>query len=67
MSARKPRLTDKVISGIIAATSVILAGDVATAFGHEDAETKRAWEEVCTANKWAKEIRYERSQREAGR
>lgn len=56
----KPRLTDRVLRGIIAATSAMLAGDVASAFGTDDAETRKDWDDVARADQWARAMREHR-------
>lgn len=60
----KPKLTDKVLRGILAACSVVLAGDIASAFGHEDEETRKSWDDACRAQAWARQMIISR---EAGR
>jgi len=60
----KPRVTDKVLRGILAACSVVLAGDIASAFGHEDSETRKSWDDACRAQAWARQMIIARKARE---
>jgi hypothetical protein len=53
----RPRCTQKVIEGIIVATSAHFAGDISSAFGMENAETREAWEHMGRADQWARDMR----------
>jgi hypothetical protein len=50
---RKPRLTDRVLEGIITAVTNLQSGDVETAFGSDTAETRKAWDDMTAACNWA--------------
>jgi hypothetical protein len=50
-------VTRAVVDGILDATSVLLAGDVADAFGHDGTQAQRAWDRMCKADKWARQMR----------
>lgn len=52
----KPRLTDRVLRGIVAAAAPILAGGPAEAFGNDTPETRKAWDDVAVAKQWANEM-----------
>jgi hypothetical protein len=54
---KRPRTTRAVVEGILDATSVLLAGDVASAFGADTTEPRWAWDRVCKADKWARQMR----------
>jgi hypothetical protein len=62
MNVRKPRLTDRVLNGIIAACSVILAGTPSDAFGHSSPENDRDFDDVGLADRWAKAMQDHRAQ-----
>jgi hypothetical protein len=47
---RRPRLTDKVLRGVIAATGNILAG-------RQDGECESDWSAIERANEWAHDMR----------
>jgi hypothetical protein len=53
LKPRKPVLTDRVLDGIITAAVTLQAGDVASAFGQDDAETRKLWDDVSRACEWA--------------
>lgn len=62
---KTPRLSAAVLDGVIAATSLYLAGppDCGCDSGEEFDEQERAYRAVEAADKWAKAKRDERSER----
>jgi hypothetical protein len=61
----KPRLTDKVLSGLGAIAGVIEAGSSADVLGYDeeqlDAEGKRTWDEIQTACQWIRGMQNHRA------
>lgn len=53
----KPRLTDKVIRGVIVATSSAMAGDIEDAFGNDSPENRKDWDAMRAADSWARQMR----------
>jgi len=54
---RRPRITQRIIAGIINATSAILAGSPEEMPGATRAERLAAWHEVQAADEWARDMR----------